>query len=91
MSRSFNDNTEWQLSSGLFQKLVKQFSVTPSIDLLAYHLKKQLERYVSWYPDPYCYAVDAFNFSWKKEMIYAFPPFSIIGRSISKIISQQES
>ena len=55
MSMSFNDNTEWQLSTKLFQKIVKQFSVTTSIDLFASHLKEQLERYF--------YAVDAFNFS----------------------------
>ena len=45
MSMSFNDNTEWQLSTELFQKIVKEFSVTPSIDLFASHLNKQLERY----------------------------------------------
>ena len=63
MSMSFNDNTEWQPSTELFQKIVKQFSVTTSIDLFASHLKEQLERYVSWHPEPYFYAVDAFNFS----------------------------
>ena len=45
MSKSFNDNTEWQLFTDLFQKIVKEFSVTPSIDLFASHLNKQLERY----------------------------------------------
>ena len=63
MPRSFNDNTEWQLSAELFQRIVKQFSVTPSIDLFSSHLNKQLEGCVSWHLDPYCYAVDAFNFS----------------------------
>ena len=63
ISRSFNDNIEWQLSTKLFQKPAKQFSVIPSIDLFTSHLKKQLERYVSWYHDPCCYAVDAFNLS----------------------------
>ena len=91
MSRSFNNNTVWQLSTELFQKIVEQFSVTPTIDLFASHLNKQLERYVSWNPDPYCYAVDAFNFSWKNEIIYAFLPFSMISRSISKIIKDQST
>ena len=59
----FNYNTEWQLSTELFQKIVKQFSVTTSIDLFTSHLKEQLERYVSWHPEPYFYVVDAFNFS----------------------------
>ena len=63
MSMLFNYNTEWQLSTELFQKIVKQFSVTTSIDLFTSHLKEQLERYVSWHPEPYFYVVDAFNFS----------------------------
>ena len=63
MSMLFNYNTEWQLSTELFQKIVKQFSVTTSIDLFTSHLKEQLERYVSWHPEPYFYVVDSFNFS----------------------------
>ena len=69
MFRSFNDNTEWQLSTELLQKMVKQLSVTPSTDLFASHLDKRLERYVFWHPAPYCYAVDAFNFSLKNFML----------------------
>ena len=91
MSRSINDNTEWELSTELFQKIVKQFSVTPRINLFASHLKKQSKRNVSRHPDPYCYAADAFNFSWKNEIIYAFPSFSMTGRSISKIIRDQST
>ena len=75
----------------LVQKIVKQFSVTPRINLFASHLKKQLKRYVSRHPDSYLYAADAFNFSWKNEIIYAFPLFSMTGRSISKIIRDQST
>ena len=46
---------------------------------------------VSWHPDPHCYALDEFNFSWKNEIIYAFPPFSMTGKSISKIIKDQST
>ena len=42
--------------------------------------------HVSWMPDPYCIAVNAFNFSWKTHKIYAFPPFSLVGAAISKLI-----
>ena len=77
---------EWQLSTELFQKILKQFSVTPSIDLFASHVNKQLERHVSWHLEPYCYAVDTFNFSWKNEIVCTFPPFSMTARLILKII-----
>ena len=37
-------------------------------------------------PDPYCIAVNAFNFSWKTHKRYTFPPFSLVGTAISKLI-----
>ena len=45
--------------------------------------------HVSWMPDPYCIAVNAFNFSWKTHKIYAFPPFSLVGAAISKLIRNE--
>ena len=42
--------------------------------------------HVSWMPDPYCIAVNAFNFSWKTHEMYAFSPFNLVGAAISKLI-----
>ena len=85
MSRVFKDNTEWMLSHKLFKILYDRFQFSPQFDLLATHLNKQIDKHASWMPDPYCIAVNAFNFSWKTDKIYAFPPFSL-GAAISKII-----
>ena len=84
MSRVFNDNTEWMLSHKLFKILCDRFD--PQIDLFTTRLNKQIDKCVSWMRDPYCIAVNAFNFSWKSHKIYTFPPFSLVGAAISKLI-----
>ena len=86
MSRVFSDNTEWMLSHKLFKILCDKFQFSPQVDLFATRLNKQIDKYVSWMPDPYCIAVNAFNFSWKTHKIYAFPPFSLVGAATSKLI-----
>ena len=39
MSRSLNENTEWQLSPTIFKKIVRTFDFEPEIDLFAPYLK----------------------------------------------------
>ena len=41
--------------------------------------------YVSWKPDPGAKAVDAFSLHWKDTNPYMFPPFSLIGRVLTKL------
>ncbi|XP_060600208.1 uncharacterized protein LOC132753725 [Ruditapes philippinarum] len=84
-SRKFNDNTEWMLNDGLFSELADIFG-QPEVELFASRLNKQLPRYVSWKPDPEAEAVDAFSLNWKGKFIYAFPPFSLIGRLVQKVL-----
>ena len=52
------------------------------IDLFATRLTAQLQRFVSWKPDPVAEAVDAFTLDWS-------PPFALIGRCLRQI--QQQS
>ena len=59
-SREFDDNTEWKLSPIVFQKIIKAFDFSTSIDLFASRLNTQLENYCSWQPDPGSKMVDAF-------------------------------
>ena len=51
-------------------------------------MNKQVDKFVSWKPEPGAWAVDAFHLSWKPLTFYAFPPFSLIGRVLRKV--QQE-
>lgn len=45
---------------------------------------------VSYTTDPYAFAVDEFSIEWTKLRIYAFPPFSIIGRVSQKVAEMAE-
>ena len=72
MSRVFSDNTEWMLSHKLFKILCDKFQFSPQVDLFSIHLNKQIDKYVSSMPDPYCIAVNAFNFSWKTHKFMHF-------------------
>jgi len=61
----------------------------PQIDLFASRLNTQCLRYASWRPDPEALYVDAFSVNWNKFFFYAFPPFSLIGRCLKKILENQ--
>ena len=57
----------------------------PDIDLFASRLNKQIDNYVSWFPDPDACYVDAFSFSWHNLTPYIFPPFSQIPAVLQKV------
>jgi len=85
LSRKLDDNTEWHLNPKLFLEIFKKFG-RPNIDLFATRINKQVEKYVSWHPEPDCYAIDAFSIRWNSYLYYIFPPFSIIGKVVNKIL-----
>ena len=73
-----------------FKVYYRDFSLFQT-DLFASYLNKQLSNYISWHPNPESVGVDAFNMSWTKLKFYAFPPFSLVAKSISKIIQVKAS
>lgn len=83
-SRKFNDNTEWMLNPDIFTSIANKFG-WPKIDLFATLENRQIKNFVSWKPDPMAMAIDAFSIKWTGYFFYMFPPFSIIGRTLSKI------
>ena len=82
-SRQFNDDMEWKLDSHIFERICQIFG-RPDIDMFATRLNYQIKPFVSWKPDPECWAVDAFFVDWSDKFIYCFPPFSIIQRTLRK-------
>ncbi|KAJ8034660.1 hypothetical protein HOLleu_21589 [Holothuria leucospilota] len=83
-SRRVQANIEWTLNKNLFCDIMKLWG-QPDIDLFASRNNNQLNKFVSWVPDPSAFAVDAFSLNWGKYYFYAFPPFSLIGRCLCKI------
>ena len=84
-SRVFNDDTEWSLDVGEYNRLVTLWG-RPSIDMFASRLNYKLTPYVAWKPDPGALAIDAFTLNWSDyPLLYCFPPFSLIGKVLQKI------
>jgi hypothetical protein len=62
----------------------------PNIDLFASSRSCQIPKFISWFPDISCSAVDAFTVKWS-DGFYAFPPFNLVGRVIRKIFYDNAS
>ena len=73
-SRTVRDETEWMLNDNLFKKLTDVYFI-PTIDLFASRLNFQLQKYVSWKPDPEAIAIDAFTICWTCELFYCYSTF----------------
>ena len=87
LSRHFDDNTEWMLNPVLFREIQKTYKT--DIDLFASRLNKQLDKFVSWQPDPNAIAINAFSLNWNKYYSYIFAPFSMLGRVLAKLEQDQ--
>ena len=46
---------------------------------------QQLQNYVLWSCEAEDKAIDAFSTDWGKQYSYMFPPFSLLGKVLSKI------
>ena len=83
-SRQYNRNLVWKLHPTVF-KWISSSLFVPDIDLFASRLNFQKSVYVSWCPDPGAWGVDAFSFCWREFKPYIFPPFSLLGRVLTKL------
>ncbi|XP_067204231.1 uncharacterized protein [Linepithema humile] len=87
-SRIADPDTEWSLSEGAFQEVLKTFGPF-NVDLFASLINNKCDSYVSWFPDPGSIAVDAFTLSWRDFSFYAFPPFILLPRVLRKIVEDE--
>ena len=83
-SRTLQSSTEWKLDRSVFWAVMNLYGPC-DVDLFASRLNFQLPQYISWRPDPYALAADAFRIQWTGLQGYAFPPFALIGRCLQKI------
>ena len=84
LSRDKNSDMEWMLNTEAFQLVQKIFG-NCDIDLFASKDNHQLSKYVSYLPDKYSEAVDAFSISWTNLKSYIFCPFSVLTQVLCKI------
>lgn len=87
-SRRTHPDIEWELSDWAFDTLTSTFG-RPKIDLFASRINNKCATYVSWHRDPDAFAIDSFTISWSDYDFYAFPPFSVILKTLRKIITDK--
>ena len=61
----------------------------PTLELFGNRLNRHLPRYVSPCADGQAFAVDALVCTWPSEVLYAFPPFTIMDRVLLKILQER--
>jgi hypothetical protein len=88
-SRHFKQNHEWMLNPCIYQSVAHELNFEVDVDLFATRLNTQIEKFVSWEPDPEAWAIDAFTLDWSKLQFYAFPPFSLLTRCLQKVKLEQ--
>ena len=85
-SRANEVHIEWRLDRTIFLRILETFDFQPEMDLFASRINTQVQKFVSYRPDPEACFINAFSLNWENILWYAFPPFSCIARVIQKII-----
>ena len=84
-SRQQELRTEWMLNRQDLKFAVEKLGFIPTVDLFASRINTQLEKFVSYRPDPKCIAADSFTQTWTGLKFYAFQPFMCIPMVMQKI------
>ena len=79
--------SEWSLLQEVFDHLCARWH-SPRVDLFATRYNHKLPKFVSPVPDPQAWRVDALSLNWENMDAYAFPPVSLLGKVVSKILDQ---
>ncbi|XP_070198864.1 uncharacterized protein [Littorina saxatilis] len=77
-------HSEWTLSHQSLQRLWVQIK-KPLIDLFATRFSARLPLFVSPFPDPLAWGVNALELNWSNLTAYAFPPFCLLGKVLRKV------
>ncbi|XP_070208316.1 uncharacterized protein [Littorina saxatilis] len=77
-------HSEWTLSHQSLDRLWLQID-KPVIDLFATRFSARLPLFVSPFPDPLAWKVNALEISWTNLTAYAFPPFCLLGRVLRRV------
>ena len=75
---------EWHLNKVVFEAISNQLGCC-EVDLFTSGVNAQLNKFVSWKPDPFALFVDVFSGDWVDFRAYCFPPFSPLPRVLQKL------
>jgi hypothetical protein len=78
---------DYALEMNVFLQAIQLLGVSPTVDLFAHKLNRKLERFVAMdgVLAEGAIRTDAFSFSWRGELVYAFPPVQLVGRVLQRI------
>ena len=83
-SRTMIDRSDWQLNPVIFGTIAHTFGPI-EVDMFSSRLTAQCPAFFSWWPDPFAVATDGFLQDWSQIKGYANPPWSLLGRVLSKV------
>ena len=89
-SRELEDAIEWQLNPSVFKNITKTFGTT-DLNLFSNGINKKLVIFISWHPEPATQVIDVFSLVWKQMYFYKFPPFSLVGKVLSKAFGESQN
>ena len=88
-SRVFlNPHIELRLKPSVFRR-INEFFGPHEVDCFAAMENHQLQRYVSWNPDPYSMYPNLFSRKFPRGNLYCFPPFSLISDLLTKVQDEE--
>ena len=84
LSRHKMEHWEICLKSELFNQVVSEFGISPTLDAFASRSTTRLPCFMSWHKDSLTVAQDAMMNSWD-EVTYLFPPVPLLLRVLQKL------
>ena len=89
-SRQVQTSAECKLHKKIFNKICVHLGPC-TVDLFTTRLNHQLDKYVSWRPDPGAMTTNALHISWVDLDGYAFPTFCLLGKCLQKVRMEQST
>ena len=86
-SRELSYDLEWMICPKSLHKVLKIFKFNPEADMFASNTNYQFHTYFSYKADPKAKTV--LTVSWHSLKFYAFPPFSVISRTLTEIKAEK--
>ena len=80
---------DWKLAESAFNSISAYWAI--ETDLFTSDWNARCPRYVSWFPQPRAWKVEALSISWKDLHGYAFPPFNLIKNCLTKLVQDQST
>ena len=89
-SRAYTDAGEWSLAPHAYRQITDTMGA-PVIDLFASVTNYKCDLFVTRFYSPLAFATDAFSLTWSENDLFLFPPFSLAGRVIQKVLQDRTS